>query len=524
MSLLFRVIYHAHCRSTHHKLVMNALHELSCESQHEWRDFFLAYHNAFLEGAKAPDTKFKDFRNHVLHVSQNYWGGACDATEEWYAITVRALRLGEWREAAFAAGVMSHYYTDPIMPFHTGQSEAENNIHRAAEWSVTRSYDELRELYLERMDRAHVSAGTGNGWVAELVKRGAEESHAYYQTFIEHYDFERGRANPPEGLDETCRRFLAWLIGYSAAGFATLLSRALEESNVSPPGVSLTLSTFLATLEMPIRYVTKQIADARERKLVEAMYEELQRTGRVEETLPEDDRSVREHVRRTFGDEAVKGIPRKPQAAKPFRQPVPAAVLATSKRPPFREASQPAKPITPTQFQLPKPVSSTQVTQEPETTYTRPKPRRPSQPEVRYHLRMDDDIEEAPSIGPKTAVRFYEIGIETIAEFLAGDPHAMASEIEARHITPQAVEEWQCQARLMTEVAELRCHDAQIIVGCGIRSKSQLTRSDGHQLLQDVLRFVRTSKGQRILRSGKVPDRREVDAWIQNARAVRIAA
>ena len=48
-----------------------------------------------------------------------------------------------WHEAVYAAGIMSHYYTDPIHPFHTAQSPAENNIHRAVEWSISKSYGAL---------------------------------------------------------------------------------------------------------------------------------------------------------------------------------------------------------------------------------------------------------------------------------------------------------------------------------------------------------------------------------------------
>ena len=49
---------------------------------------------------------------------------------------------------------------------------------------------------------------------------------------------------------------------------------------------------YLATLEIPIRWVTRKIADVHERAELEAMYRELKATGKVERTLPADDRAV----------------------------------------------------------------------------------------------------------------------------------------------------------------------------------------------------------------------------------------
>ena len=40
MSLLFRVIYAAHCRSTHHKLAMDALNFLECDEQEHGGTWF----------------------------------------------------------------------------------------------------------------------------------------------------------------------------------------------------------------------------------------------------------------------------------------------------------------------------------------------------------------------------------------------------------------------------------------------------------------------------------------------------
>ena len=101
-----------------------------------WRRLFLKHAETYMLGAKARDDVFKDFKNHVLHPRDGFWGGAPATARAWYGKTVAALKASDWDGAVYAAGVLSHYVTDPVQPFHTGQSEAENSIHRAFEWST----------------------------------------------------------------------------------------------------------------------------------------------------------------------------------------------------------------------------------------------------------------------------------------------------------------------------------------------------------------------------------------------------
>ena len=195
MNLLFRVIYAAHAASTHHKLALDALRHLDCRFATRWQKLFLKHHGPYLTGAKDPDKKFRDFTNHVLHVEQNNWGGAPKATRKWYDQTVEALRSGDWSEAVYCAGVLSHYYTDPIQPFHTGQSAAENNIHRAAEWSICKAYEQIFAIAERKHRHLEVRVPSGSDWLEQMVIDGAEESHQHYEAMIEHYDFRRGNAH-----------------------------------------------------------------------------------------------------------------------------------------------------------------------------------------------------------------------------------------------------------------------------------------------------------------------------------------
>lgn len=293
MTLLERVIRAHRCRSTHHFIAFDALSLLEGEEAEGWKSLMLVHHEHLLKGAKAPDDTFKDFKNHVLHVGEGEWGGARAKAAEWYAVSVDLLRRKRWSEAAWALGVLSHYYADPIQPFHTGQTEAEGVIHRAVEWSIAKSRPEI-DARIAEQGYPEIEIPPGLGFVSDMVREGAQRSHAYYDIFIDHYDIDAGVADPPAGLDETMRSAIVELVAYATAGFAAIMSRAIEEAAVSPPKVNLTLQGYIETLDIPLRWITAKLEDMGDRRQVEKMYKEYQKTGKVIRTLPEDDKLIRE--------------------------------------------------------------------------------------------------------------------------------------------------------------------------------------------------------------------------------------
>ncbi|MEZ5986518.1 MAG: DUF4332 domain-containing protein [Hyphomonas sp.] len=292
MSLLERVVRAHRCRSTHHYIALDALSLIGGEQGEAWKAVFLVHHEHLLEGAKAPDSMFKDFMNHVCHVNEGLWGGAPGKAMEWYARSVELLRAKKWSKAAYALGVLSHYYADPIQPFHTGQTEEEGVIHRAVEWSIAKSRDVIDEL-IEANGYPDIRLPDGPGFVADMVVEGATLSNTWYNTFIDHYDLDRGVSHPPSGLDDTMREGIAELVAYATAGFAALVTQAVEEAAVAPPKVSLTLQGYIETLDIPLRWVTAKLADVNDRAQVERMYKEYQKTGKVVKTLPDDDKFIR---------------------------------------------------------------------------------------------------------------------------------------------------------------------------------------------------------------------------------------
>ena len=156
------------------------------------------------------------------------------------------------------------------------------------------------------MRRIDVPVPQGADWLKEMTCDGAEFSHRYYEKLIAHYDITRGVVDPPSGLDDMSRSFVAELIAYASTGFARILDRAFTESEQTPPDVALTLDALIATLQIPIKMVQKRLANAADRDLVQRMYDELKATGTVSVNLPEDDRQVRDlHAKEVLAPRAA---------------------------------------------------------------------------------------------------------------------------------------------------------------------------------------------------------------------------
>lgn len=558
MSALFRIIYAAHANGTHHKLALDALNHMQRPDAEAWRRVILKHVEKYLEGSKAPDNTFKDFKNHVLHVGENYWGGAPEKVVEWYSRTVEALRAEQWSDAAYAAGVLSHYYTDPCMPFHTGQTEAENSIHRAAEWSINRSYNTLRKIGEDRYGLINVPRRTSESWLKEMTCDGAEASHSYYEKLIAHYNLHRGVVVPEEGLDEVSQNFVAELLIYAAEGFGILLDRAFGEAGATAPDVGLTLETFIATLKIPSKWIEKKLTNAEDRKLVQAMYDELQATGRVDSTLTEDDRTIRDlHAAEVLAPKLAKRnekraerVPVQPDEilalatplstpvpeAKPAAAPVAKVSAVTSAVPVTKTAGKPAPryepdiepvrtalpeavlpapstpPVAPPAAAEPEPVKTLTSAVASLTDNAAQAPR-----EQRTYLAASDPLEAAPSIGPKMAERFAILGIHTVADFLGHDPHEMAELLDDSRFDGEGLTDWQDQAQLVIDIPGLRGGGAQLLVGAGYRTIHAIAEADPVDLSADVLTFATSSDGKRILRDGQPPDLEKIKAWVTSA-------
>ncbi len=135
----------------------------------------------------------------------------------------------------------------------------------------------------------------------------------------------------------------------------------------------------------------------------------------------------------------------------------------------------------------------------------------------KFHLSREQDVEAAPSIGPKTAKRLAKVGVRTVADLLNADPDSTATEIDVRHISATTIAEWQHQARLVCQIPELRGYGAQLLVACGLTQPEQIARTSANELVSQVLSFCETKEGQRILRSGDAPEQEKIAQWVEFA-------
>ena len=470
MNLLITLLKAAHCRSTHHHFALDALRYVSNRRGKLLANVLLKHYDQYLMGAKDPDTRFRDFRNHVLHVADNDWGGATTASEKWYRQLIVQLDRGRWSEASYAAGVLSHYFTDPLMPLHTGQSEVESIVHRPIEWSVNQSYSRILKRFESGNLEVVFELAEDPGWLTHAIKKAARLAHRHYASLIRGYDLAAGVRRPAEGFDDSTLEILSGLFGLAITGWAQVLERAANDSRNKIPGVSVTTATMVAAMKMPSAWIIRRVESAEERKAIQSLFNEFHETGRVVDHLPQEVVSVRKEreLDRTEGSATGTTAPAS------VTQSIPPAISAATSRP--------------------SPATARKAS-----------------------LLLSDPIVDAPSIGPKTAKRFHSIGIETVQQFLVASPATLASRIDASWIDADTLHRWQDQARLVCEVPGLCGYKSQLLVGADCRSRKALTQENPSNLHHRISRFAATSAGTRALRSSKLPTVDDVAQWIRNA-------
>jgi hypothetical protein len=141
---------------------------------------------------------------------------------------------------------------------------------------------------------------------------------------------------------------------------------------------------------------------------------------------------------------------------------------------------------------------------------------------LKFYLDLNSKIEAAPSIGASKAERLEKIGIATVKDLLENPAAEIATNLDYSRIGADDVRDWQHQATLVCRVPQLRGHDAQFLVACGITDPEKLANMQPEALFKVIGPFSRTKAGQRICRSGKAPDLAEVTDWINFAKQTRL--
>jgi hypothetical protein len=143
-----------------------------------------------------------------------------------------------------------------------------------------------------------------------------------------------------------------------------------------------------------------------------------------------------------------------------------------------------------------------------------------------FHLELNSPVVDAPAIGAAMTNHLDRVGIATVGDLLAMNADKLASELALPRVTGATVRAWQEQSRLVCRIPNLRGHDAQILVACGIKTPESLSQMDASALLAQVTAFANSAQGQRVLRGSQVPDIIEVTDWIEwaaHSRTLRAA-
>ncbi len=99
------------------------------------------------------------------------------------------------------------------------------------------------------------------------------------------------------------------------------------------------------------------------------------------------------------------------------------------------------------------------------------------------------------------------------------DPEETAGLLNVQHIDTGTLIDWQDQTRLMMDVPGLRVHDAQILVGAGIRTAAELASASARDVFLASMDFLTSPQGERVLWEDANFEEDEVEAWISMAQA-----
>ncbi len=227
-----------------------------------------------------------------LHVRDNFWGGAARTASRWYAKSLLLLEQQNWKEAAYSIGVLSHYFTDPFMPLHTGQTERESIVHRPMEWSVKCAYDEIYSLASENPSLPSFALTDDTDWLNLAIHDAATIANQHYETLIEQYNMAESSKQPALALSRSSKRILAELFTLALTGWGAVLDRLAKQTPTGIADRSLTPATLMAGLQVPLQSLLKKIDSVKQKSEVAKIYEEFHTTGRVVQNLPVEQRTV----------------------------------------------------------------------------------------------------------------------------------------------------------------------------------------------------------------------------------------
>jgi hypothetical protein len=296
------------------------------------------------------------------------------------------------------------------------------------------------------------------------------------------------------------------------------MDRAIADAGVAAPRTDLSLQAAITIIGIPIEAILKKIEDAEERAILKQQFYEFTVTGKVIQTQSHDDRMVRAaHARDVLGIdiEVLDAMPARRPGSR-HGQPAATPTLQQEPAPQQEPETALADAITETN---PAPIAMTPVPEAPEPIQLAPiKSTQTAPARNEDRLPLTAPVEDAPAIGPMTAVRLADIGCHTVGDLYALDPEMAAERLAAKHITAADIRRWQSAARLYASVRTLNQTEAHLLAALGIDNITILQEAEAEPLAGKIADFAATGPGQRIVRDRSPPDVNEVKAWIAASR------
>jgi hypothetical protein len=186
-----------------------------------WLEVFQYYLPELITGSTTPDQVWQDWDNHLYYPETGDYNAPW-AAAEWFEFARDNFTAGNWEDGFFAAGVLTHYFSDPCIPVHTdsnwpGHSGYEKDIN---ENLGSLEIDDPTESIIEN--------------VTDLVIQNAEYSHQFYDTIVAHYDDEDSRALDDPEIKELTENCLFKAVDGVLSLFYTLTD------SISAPDITIT--------------------------------------------------------------------------------------------------------------------------------------------------------------------------------------------------------------------------------------------------------------------------------------------
>jgi hypothetical protein len=476
MNRLFRILHRWKCTTLAHKLAVEALLHVGDETPRR-ADVFLWHIEPFLKGVAAPEADFRDFANHVFYPADN-WGGAPRLARKWYWRTVEALRSRDWNEAAFNSGVLARYVTFAFMPLRTGHDEAALAMRTPLEWCAGRCCEGSKTNGEENNAPA---VPNGDDWLEQIIARSAAHAQRQFRSFSDRYDFAAAFKHS-SSIDASLRSDLADLNRRAAMAVGAILSRAIDEAGSELPRYPLGPAGLFARASLPLFWLTHMRACSAAKSPIRAMHREWKTTGKIEATLPDAARAVRD----AYELEVLKTPPRKLEALSTRLEPSLARLVEPPKP---KQRSSPPPPITP---------SPTRNTHTGSLTHNAP-------------------LAALPSITAKLIPRLESLGVTTIGQLLDATADDLAACLHPE-ATAGDIAGWQDEARLCCEISSLSPAEAQLLAACGVTGSEDLAALSPVELWELVIPVAESPDGRRVLRGQAAPGLETVTGWIDAAK------